>query len=188
MINLTAMLIILAIFSIFFGYITKDIFIGAGTDFFSDNSIFIHPTNEIFINTEFGVPSIFKLLPFIFTVVFINLSLIKLEFKFNIEQMLFSRIYLMQIYSFFNQRFLIELLYNRYISGLVLRLGGETSKIIDRGSIELIGPFGLEKSLINLSIKLSKLDTGVLTSYALYILIGFNTYILMPMLFGINMI
>ena len=27
-------LIILAIFSIFFGYITKDIFIGLGTDFF----------------------------------------------------------------------------------------------------------------------------------------------------------
>ena len=36
-------LIILAIFSIFFGYITKDIFIGLGSDFFSDNSIFIHP-------------------------------------------------------------------------------------------------------------------------------------------------
>src|SRR5256884_3722076 len=36
-------LIILAIFSIFFGYITKDIFLGLGSGFFSDNSIFIHP-------------------------------------------------------------------------------------------------------------------------------------------------
>ena len=37
-------LIILAVFSIFFGYITKDIFIGLGSGFFSDNGLFIHPS------------------------------------------------------------------------------------------------------------------------------------------------
>src|SRR5207249_48389 len=57
-------LIILAIFSIFFGYITKDIFIGLATDFFSDNSLFIHPLHEIMLDTEFAVPTFFKLLPF----------------------------------------------------------------------------------------------------------------------------
>jgi len=31
-------LIILAVFSIFFGYITKDIFIGLGSGFFADNA------------------------------------------------------------------------------------------------------------------------------------------------------
>ena len=36
-------LVILAIFSIYFGYISKDIFIGLGSGFFIDNSIFIHP-------------------------------------------------------------------------------------------------------------------------------------------------
>jgi NADH-ubiquinone oxidoreductase chain 5 len=61
-------LMILAVFSIFFGYITKDMFIGLGSDFFADNSIFIHPSHEIMINTEFAVPSLFKLLPLIFTV------------------------------------------------------------------------------------------------------------------------
>src|SRR5690242_19885753 len=40
-------LIILAMFSIFFGYIAKDIFIGIGSKFFIDNSIFIHPIHEI---------------------------------------------------------------------------------------------------------------------------------------------
>ena len=48
-------LVILAIFSIFFGFITKDIFIGLGSGFFIDNSIFIHPNSEIMIDTEFGV-------------------------------------------------------------------------------------------------------------------------------------
>ena len=46
-------LIILAIFSIFFGYITKDIFIGLGSGFFSDNSLFIHPTT--WNNVRYGI-------------------------------------------------------------------------------------------------------------------------------------
>lgn len=66
-------LFILGIFSIFFGYLTKDIFIGLGSHFFLDNGLFIHPTHEIMINTEFAVPVLFKLIPLIFT---ISLSLI----------------------------------------------------------------------------------------------------------------
>ena len=61
-------LIILAVFSIFFGYITKDIFIGLGSDFFSDNGLFIHPKHEIMLDTEFAVPTFYKLLPLFFTV------------------------------------------------------------------------------------------------------------------------
>jgi NADH-ubiquinone oxidoreductase chain 5 len=60
-------LIILAVFSIFFGYITKDLFIGMGTDLFLDNSIFIHPIHEIVIETEFATPTIFKILPLLIT-------------------------------------------------------------------------------------------------------------------------
>jgi NADH-ubiquinone oxidoreductase chain 5 len=52
MINLIAVLIILAIFSILFGYIAKDIYIGLGSAFFADNSLFIHPSHEIMIETE----------------------------------------------------------------------------------------------------------------------------------------
>ena len=36
-------LIILAIFSIFLGFLSKDIFIGLGSSFFSDNALFLHP-------------------------------------------------------------------------------------------------------------------------------------------------
>eukprot|EP00920_Eleutheroschizon_duboscqi_P019610 GHVT01046806.1.p1 GENE.GHVT01046806.1~~GHVT01046806.1.p1 ORF type:complete len:250 (-),score=-35.22 GHVT01046806.1:8-757(-) len=72
-------LIILAVFSIFFGYITKDIYIGLGTSFFSDNSIFIHPSHEILLDTEFAVPTLFKILPLIFTVSLSILSLVLSE-------------------------------------------------------------------------------------------------------------
>lgn len=56
--------------------------------------------------------------------------------------------------------------------------------MLDKGSVELIGPHGLEMGLVKLSKKLSKLDTGVITSYALYILIGLILYMLIPSISG----
>src|SRR6266850_1911218 len=170
-------LIILAIFSIFFGYITKDIFIGLGTNFFSDNSIFIHPNHEIMLDTEFAVPVLFKLLPFIFTILLSIISIILSEFlpklfiNFKYSKLGYN------IFSFFNQRFFIELIYNTYIIEFILKLGGQTTKIIDKGSVELLGPYGLEKGLVNLSNNIDKLSTSVITTYDLYILISLIFYI-----------
>jgi len=75
--------------------------------------------------------------------------------------------------------FLIEMFYNKYITDFILKLGGQTTKVIDKGSIELIGPYGLEKGLVTLSKSMANLDTGVITSYALYILVGLIFYVLM---------
>jgi len=174
-------LIILAIFSIFFGYIGKDIFVGLGSAFFSD-SIFIHPVREIMLNTEFAVPTLFKLLPLFFTVLLSVLAIVlseimpKILIGFKLSRLGYN------IFSFFNQRFYIEFLYNKYITGVVLKLGGQTTKILDKGSVELLGPYGLEKGLLTLSKTISILNTGIITSYALYILIGLVFYILIPYL------
>ena len=170
-------LIILAVFSIFFGYLTKDIFIGLASGFFSDNSLFIHPLHEVILDTEFAVPTLFKLLPLFFT---ISLSLISLLFTEFYPKLLVSfkfSSFGYNIFSFFNQRFFVELFYNKYISGIILKLGGQTTKVMDKGLVELIGPYGLERNLTNLSININNLSTGVVTSYALYILIGLITYI-----------
>jgi NADH-ubiquinone oxidoreductase chain 5 len=51
----------LSILSIFSGYLTKDLFIGLGSDFFID-SIFIKPENLTIIDSEF-IPFYIKLLP-----------------------------------------------------------------------------------------------------------------------------
>ena len=155
-------LIVLAIFSIFFGYISKDIFIGLGSGFFADNSIFIHPLREIMLNTEFAVPILFKLLPLLFTLLLSTIAIIILEFtpkiivNFKLNKMGYN------IFSFFNQRFYIELLYNKYITGLILKLGGQTTKILDKGSVELLGPFGLEKGLLSPHFSSTKATNGPL--------------------------
>src|SRR6187551_2068522 len=165
-------LIILAIFSIFFGYITKDIFIGLGSAFFLDNSIFIHPKHEIMLDTEFGVLTLYKLLPLFFTISLSVLSLILSEYIYKLLIYFKFNTLGYNVFSFFNQRFLIEFFYNKYVTNVTLKLGGHTTKILDKGSIELLGPYGLEKGLTTLSRNLSSLDTGIVTTYALYILLG----------------
>ena len=179
-------LIILAIFSIFFGYMTKDIFIGLGSHFFMDNSLFIHPLHEIMLDTEFAVPLIFKIIPLILTLSLSVISIILSEFTPKILIEFKTSRFGYNIYSFFNQRFLVELFYNKYITDLVLKLGGQTTKVIDKGSIELVGPYGLEKGLVTLSRNISSLDTGVITSYALYILVGLTFYIFIPYLYTVD--
>ena len=173
-------LIILAIFSVFFGYLTKEVFIGLGTNFFLDNAIFIHPNNEIMLNTEFAVPVLFKLLPLIFTIVFSVMAVLFSEFYYKLILLFKYNKIGYNIFSFFNQRFYIELFYNRYILDKLLIMGGHTTKVLDKGSIEFIGPFGLEKALMYLSKSIANLNIGIITSYALYILIGLISYILIP--------
>lgn len=178
-------LVVLAIFSIYFGFITKDIYIGLGSGFFVDNSIFIHPLHEILIDTEFGVPTIFKLIPFVLTLSFSAIAIIYPEFipkavtNFKLSNIGYY------IFGFFNQRFLIEFFYNKYIVNKVLFLGGQTTKILDRGSIEWIGPYGISMVLNKISKTISSLNKGVVTDYALYILIGVCFYLSMFTFFSV---
>lgn len=171
-------LVILAIFSIYFGYLTKDIYVGLGSGFFNNNSIFIHPIHEVLISAEFGLSTIVKLLPFIFTILATTGAIIILEFypalinNFKLSNLGYN------IFGFFNQRLLIELFYNKYIVNLTLKLGGQTTKVLDRGSIELVGPFGAEKLLLFISKVVSGLSTGMVTNYALFIIIGVIVYLL----------
>ena len=169
-------LIILAILSIFFGYITKDLFIGLGSSLFSDNSVFIHPKHEIMLDTEFGVKTVFKLLPLALTIILSAFSILLSEFSpIMLIMFKFNRLGY-NLYGLFNQRALFEFFYNKYINGNILKLGGQTTRILDKGLVELLGPFGLEKLLLFVSKNIANLETGVVTTYALYILMGFILY------------
>jgi len=98
---------------------------------------------------------------------------------FNIIFLLKNSMILVKIFfvNLFSQRLFIELFYNKFLSEVVLKLGGQSTKILDKGSVEYLGPYGLEVSLIYAGNKLAKLDSGVITTYALYILSGLVLYI-----------
>ncbi len=157
-------LIILGILSVYLGNISKDFFVGLGSQGLG-NSIFSHPNHIILIDTEFGVPSFNKLLPLILSTICAILALYFFEKKplllLSINK---SRIG-QNIYRFFNQRYWFELIYNRCIVKGVLFMGYVTNTIIDRGVLELIGPRGAVAGLYKISNYFSSFDSGSIARY-----------------------
>src|ERR1700743_2751892 len=149
-------LFVLALFSIFFGFVFSDLFVGVGSDFFA-NSLFIHPNNISIIEAEFSLPILIKLLYHNCTSFVIDLTETSLGRK---------------IYTFLNGKYLFDVVYNNYITSVGLQLGYTISKVIDRGVIELLGPHGLSNIFTNTAYNISKLDSGIITTYALYFTLG----------------
>lgn len=167
-------LLILALFSIFFGYIFSDLFVGVGSDFFG-NSLFIHPNNISIIEAEFSINPIIKLLPAIFSftgaasAIFIYHK--SPEIIINLTDTTIGQ----KLYGFLNGKYYFDVIYNHFIVSAGLQTGYLISKEIDRGAIELLGPYGLANTLSNTGINIAKLDTGIITTYSLYITIGLLT-------------
>jgi NADH-ubiquinone oxidoreductase chain 5 len=164
-------LLILALFSIFFGFVFSDLFVGIGSDFFA-NAIFTHPNNISMVEAEFSLNPLIKLLPAILSltgaVLAIYIYHLQPIFIINLTNNNLGR----SIYTFLNGKYFFDVIYNQYIVSAGLKLGYTISKEIDRGAIELLGPYGLAKSLTNTGNNLAKLDTGIITTYSLYITLG----------------
>ena len=162
-------LFILALFSIFFGFVFSDLFVGIGTDFFG-SAIFIHPNNISLVEAEFSLPILLKLLPTILSILGGTMALVLYHYTPNFMSQ--STPLLRKVYTFLNGQYLFDAIYNHYIIGKGLKYGYQISKVLDRGVIEMVGPFGLSNVLQNTGNKIAKLDTGVITTYSLYITLG----------------
>jgi NADH-ubiquinone oxidoreductase chain 5 len=166
------------LFSIFFGYIFSDLFLGVGTDFFG-NSLFIHPNNISIIEAEFSLNIGIKLLPCILSLIGATLCFYSYHYTPEFLVSLSNYSLIRKLYTFLNGKYLFDVVYNNYIVKGGLITGYIIAKVLDRGVIELIGPYGISNSLNNTSLNISKLDTGVVTTYSLYITLGLLTLLLM---------
>nr|AHX02558.1 NADH dehydrogenase subunit 5 [Sebdenia flabellata] len=165
-------LIILGIGSIFVGYFTKDLFIGLGTNFWN-SAIFILPSHSNFIEAEW-LGTLVKWLPFImsslgiFLISIINLltNYLYLFSKFNI------------LFAFLiNKKWYWDIIYNRFLVYPILNFGYlVTFKNLDRGFIELSGPYGFSKLIPTWSEIISRLQTGQITHYLFFIVLGLCSF------------
>ena len=161
-------LFLLALFSIFFGFIFSDLFVGMASDFFS-NAIFIKPNNISLIEAEFSLPLIIKLLPALLSLVGASLAIFLYHKSPTFIIELTDNLIGQKIYTFFNGKYFFDIIYNNYIINKGLELGYTISKVLDRGIIEMVGPYGLSHTLTNTGKNISNLDTGVITTYSIYI-------------------
>jgi len=171
-------LFILAFPSIFIGYCSKDLFIGLGTGFWN-NSIFYLPTNFNLIDAEFA-SQFFKILPVCLSLTGASLAFLLYTFYSKDLYLLKTSILGRKIYTFLNRKWFFDKIYNEFINQTFLNFGYFFSyKAIDRGLIEMMGPFGLSKAVMENANLLSRLQTGNFYDYALCMFIGLMGIILL---------
>ena len=172
-------LFILRFGAIFIGYLTRDMIIGLGTDFWG-NALFVNPTNSIIIDSEF-IPHKVKLLPVIFSIsgairafmLYSNPKVWTIGFNFaNLNSMIAPNSFI-KVYTFLNRKWYFDKVYNEWINQPLITSGYVvTYKILDRGLIELIGPFGISKAFYSFSSRVVLIQTGLIYHYAFLMLMG----------------
>lgn len=166
-INLILPLLILIFFSLVIGFLTKDLLLGFGTNFWG-NSILILPSNYLLIDIEF-INITYKILPLAFTIVgcFFSFFLYAKGFKYFLS--IKKNIFFKYIYYTFLKKFYIDRLYNQLVAQSILYISYNFSyNTLDRGFFEYIGPFGITKLINNMSEQLKYIHLGKLHSYIVF--------------------
>lgn len=168
---LGAPLVPLALGSIFIGYGFKDLIIGMGTPFWG-NAILSLPEHSLLVESEF-IPQEVKFIPLILTICgalvafLVNLFFTSKTYEFKIS--LVGK----TLYTFLNKRWFFDKVYNDFIGRAFLYFGYHYSfKLLDKGIIEILGPFGIMHTMKNLAKQVRKIQTGFIYHYALVMLIG----------------
>nr|YP_009446429.1 NADH dehydrogenase subunit 5 [Ancoracysta twista]ATY40917.1 NADH dehydrogenase subunit 5 [Ancoracysta twista] len=164
-------LMILAVGSIFVGYVTKDLMIGLGTTFWS-HSLFVLPVNMTSVESEFLDASI-KCIPLFFSGMGATVAFILCYANRRLNFRLTSNPVGRGIYTFLNKRWLVDAVYNVYGAAPLMRFGYSTSfRLLDTGFIQMFGPRGLSTLLLELSSLASRFQSGYVYHYAFIMVCG----------------
>ena len=170
-------LLILSIFSVSIGFLTKELFIGFGTKFWG-NAIFILPQNYGLTDIEFINLSA-KLFPLILTIFGSFLAYILYSFELNSFFALKQKSTFKYIYVFINKKWYFDRIYNQFVGQNVLNLSYLFSyNDIDRGILEKIGPSGIINVIYYWFNKLKILQSGFIYNYLFLMFISIFFFIL----------
>nr|YP_009675497.1 NADH dehydrogenase subunit 5 [Sophora flavescens]QDD68255.1 NADH dehydrogenase subunit 5 [Sophora flavescens] len=164
-------LILLALGSLFVGYLAK-------VSNFWANSPFVLPKNEILAESEFAAPTITKLIPILFSTsgasVAYNVNPVADQFQRAFQTSTFCN----RLYSFFNKRWFFDQVLNDFLVRSFLRFGYEVSfEALDKGAIEILGPYGISYTFRRLAERISQLQSGFVYHYAFAMLLGSTLFV-----------
>jgi NADH-ubiquinone oxidoreductase chain 5 len=163
---------LLAFPTIFIGFLSKDMLVGAGSDFWL-NSIFVHPNNLILFEAE-TVPYFFKILPVVlsffggFFAFFCYSGNYKSLFHLKISH--FGKI----LYFFFNRKWFFDKVYNEFfVQNFLFYAYFISFRLVDKGIVEVFGPFGISIFSKSISKTLKYLQAGSIFQNTLFFFSGF---------------
>lgn len=169
--KINMVLFFLIIYSIFIGYIMKDLFIGLGTDVWN-NVFFIYIINNNYLESEY-LYYIYKLFPLLFSFIGFWIFIIcynKINYIYLYK--LYNYINFKKFYFFFNKKWYFDLIYNIIFIKIFFFISYHiTFKLIDRGLLEYFGPLNIVRIFNKLSYRISQIQTGFLYHYIFIIFI-----------------
>jgi len=169
-------LIVLAFGSIFVGYISRDIMIGLGTDFWG-GAIYTLPQHDHMIEAEY-LPQWIRLLPFFLTLGGAALSYGTCILAPQWSASFMKHTWYRRIMEFCNRRWFVDVVYNTYIGQPAMQWGYWTSfRALDRGVLEMCGPEGMSRMSVSLAQRLRTLQSGYMYHYALVMLLGVTFFV-----------
>lgn len=169
---------VLAIPSLFLGFVAKDCVIGIGSDFFG-NALFYLPQNYSVIDGEF-LPTLPKLFPVILSLTGFSLSFYLYAYC---SPMLYKqKMENISAYIFLNRKWFFDKLYNQSLSQVGMKLAYKlTYKDLDRGLFQILGPKGVGQFAQHLSTQLQRNQSGLVYHAGLLILGGCVWGFFLPM-------
>ena len=168
-------LCLLAIGSIFVGYLGKDMMIGCGSDFWG-SALFTAPTHLVIVESEY-IPVLQKMAPFFCTLLGAFCAwLVHIYWRRGAYEIKVQRLG-RALYLFLNKRWLFDLVANSLGRSAMHFAYAVTTKTLDKGSFEMIGPFGISLTAQQLSRQISKLQSGFVYHYAVVMLCGLTALI-----------
>jgi proton-translocating NADH-quinone oxidoreductase chain L len=182
--KMTLPLQVLACLSLFIGFISKDLFVGFGTDFWSA-SIYTLPVNYLLIDIEF-LKIEAKLFPLKATLLGILLAVCYLR---NLEKILtFKKTKEFKVfYNFFNKKWYFDKIYNGIFGkNFLSKSYFLVYQYIDRGLLEIIGPHGIVFLITRIITYLKFYQNGNIIDYVFLFLKAIIMIISFFFILGIN--
>jgi NADH-ubiquinone oxidoreductase chain 5 len=168
-INMSLTLGLLAIPSIFIGYLSKDLMIGWGGEFFG-NALFCLPENYSLIDGEFA-STLGKIFPVFLSLLGFFLSLYL--YHFHSKTLYMWKTSYIGLYNFLNRKWFFDKVYNYYIGSWAVYMTYNFSyKVLDRGLFETMGPWGIKSLWQIVSTQTQGLQTGFVYHLALSVFLG----------------
>ena len=157
-------LVILSVITVVLGFISRDLFVGFGTDFWG-TSIFVLPSHYCLLDIEF-IPLNYKLLP-------LQASISGIVFAYLLHSIHLRNFYLLKrtkhfraAYNFVSKKWYFDRLYNGiFVQNILFFCYNFTYKDIDRGVVEKVGPSGLVEATSEISDLIVFLQTGLIFHY-----------------------
>lgn len=189
-VKIVSSLAVLALPSIFSGFLFKDLFIGFGNFTFSD-SIWLAPLSAHFFESDYMF-AVWRITPVVFS--FFMMFLVILGFDFLIRfKTLFTFLHirvstsvrgvLVFFTDFFALNWFFDATLNYWAKNSFLLFCRETTfKLIDKGVLELFGPYAFLRVFSMLALTVSKLTSGYIFHYSFLFIFGVSALILINLL------